>query len=214
MLKTQIKASRVTNLTDARYFAAWGVDWLGFDLEPGSMYHIEPVQVEGIKAWVEGPRIVGEFDMPDTSEVLSRAEMLNLDAIQIGPFFPLSDLEKLSSLEVIQKIVVETDSQIDDLSQLLKERAGQVKHFLLDFSGNNITWALLKAGQYAFQITHLKSWCESHSIFLDIAFSANELDELLALGIRGLSLSGGEEEKVGVKSFDELDAIFDGLAPE
>jgi hypothetical protein len=32
-----------------------------------------------------------------------------------------------------------------------------------------------------------------------------------AFGVAGISVTGGEEEKVGVKSFEELDAILDML---
>lgn len=44
----------INNLTDARYFAAAGCDWIGFDMSAGS-----PLTVEHVNAfvdWVEGPR--------------------------------------------------------------------------------------------------------------------------------------------------------------
>ena len=49
MLKTKVKASSITNLTDARYFAAWGVNWLGFDLRQGSDTYVQPQLVHAIK---------------------------------------------------------------------------------------------------------------------------------------------------------------------
>ena len=39
----------------------------------------------------------------------------------------------------------------------------------------------------------------------------NVLKELLELPLYGLVLKGGDEELTGVKSFDELDEIFDLL---
>jgi len=53
MLNRKVIASQVTNLTDARYFAARGVDYLLFDLDIVSLEAI----VE-IKEWVEGPGIL------------------------------------------------------------------------------------------------------------------------------------------------------------
>ena len=55
MLKAKIKISQITNLTDARYFAAWGVDFLGFDINPESEHFSSPSIVAEISEWVEGP---------------------------------------------------------------------------------------------------------------------------------------------------------------
>ena len=53
-------ATGMTNLTDARYFSAMGVDWMGFDLtrEP----RISGEQMQAIMDWVEGPRWLVELD--------------------------------------------------------------------------------------------------------------------------------------------------------
>ncbi len=50
MLSRKVIAMQVANLTDARYFAARGVDYLLFDVDQVSLEHI----IE-IKEWVEGP---------------------------------------------------------------------------------------------------------------------------------------------------------------
>jgi len=49
MLKIKVKASQITNLTDARYFAAWEVEWLGFNFDEGSAHYIPPVEMKAIK---------------------------------------------------------------------------------------------------------------------------------------------------------------------
>ena len=66
MLKTKIKANSITNLTDARYFAAWEVEWLGFNLNPGESIALQ--QVPAIKDWVDGVKIVGELSQPSPEE--------------------------------------------------------------------------------------------------------------------------------------------------
>ena len=60
MPKFKIKASWITNLTDARYFAAMLVDYLGFQLDLSHDDRISPEVFHGIKAWVEGPQIVAQ----------------------------------------------------------------------------------------------------------------------------------------------------------
>jgi len=62
MLKTRIKASNISNLTDARYYAAWTVNWLGLDLRASAEQPLSLEAVKTIKEWIEGPVIVGEMD--------------------------------------------------------------------------------------------------------------------------------------------------------
>ena len=62
---------------------------------------------------------------------------------------------------------------------------------------------------------HSKTLCDRFKIILSIDFELDQLNEMLeTVQIHGLSLKGGEEEKVGFKSFDELDEIIDALEVE
>ena len=58
------------------------------------------------------------------------------------------------------------------------------------------------------KITALTSGKE---VFLDAIFTASDLDQINNLGFAGIILKGGEEEKVGFKSYDELDEILESL---
>ncbi|MBP6828235.1 MAG: N-(5'-phosphoribosyl)anthranilate isomerase, partial [Saprospiraceae bacterium] len=78
-----IKASRITNLTDARYFAAKEVDFLGFNLEEGTEDYLDPIYMKAIREWVEGPQIVGEFSAGSADVVREYASFFGLDAVQI-----------------------------------------------------------------------------------------------------------------------------------
>jgi len=53
MLKVKVIADNILNLTDARYFAALGVNYLVFDLEK-----IHTTSIKEIKEWVEGVKIL------------------------------------------------------------------------------------------------------------------------------------------------------------
>ena len=56
MLKRKVIATDITNLTDARYFAARGVDFLLFDLDAMSI-----ISIQEIADWIEGPMVLLYF---------------------------------------------------------------------------------------------------------------------------------------------------------
>ena len=58
-LKLKIKVGNITNLSDARYSAGMGVDWLGFRMD-----NIDPQTFREITGWVTGPRFVIEIHQP------------------------------------------------------------------------------------------------------------------------------------------------------
>lgn len=206
MLKTRIKASQITNLTDARYFAAREVEWLGFNLDAGTENFVHPHNIKAIKEWLEGPKIVGEFGMQDSSEIIAAIEFLNLDAIQVGMYADTNALAS-QSVSIIKEIVMEKTTDYNELSRVLETNSANVDAFLLNFSKNNIFWKNLASNK---NILH--DLCHKFKIILSIGFEFAELNEILdSMQIYGLSLTGGMEEKVGYKSFDELDEILDAL---
>ena len=56
MLKRSVIAADISNLTDARYFASWGVDYLMYDLD-----HIGINNILEIDEWVEGAKTLVQF---------------------------------------------------------------------------------------------------------------------------------------------------------
>jgi len=209
MLKTRIKASQVTNLTDARYFAAREVEWLGFNLDSGTDNFIHPQNIKAIKEWLEGPKIVGEFGMQDSNEIKAAIEFLGLDVIQVGMYSDTSSLT-FQDVTIIKEIVIEKDTDYYELRSNLESDSANVDLFLLNYSTNNLTWSSIDSKQNA-----LKELCNRFKIILSIDFEPGQLHKMLeTVQIYGLNLKGGAEEKAGYKSFDELDEILDALEIE
>ena len=76
-LKVQVIASNITNLTDARYFAAYGVQYILFDLTE--------INIAGIKEivdWVSGPKTLLLFSA-DHVNLIDEA-VLKLEPYAIG----------------------------------------------------------------------------------------------------------------------------------
>ena len=212
MLKTRVKASQITNLTDARYFAAWEVEWLGFNFDKGSENYIQPQIMKAIKEWVEGPKLVGEFSFASAEDIRIAKEMLELDMVQVGMFVEEEILKALDGVPVIKEIVFHNEMTLADLESHFQQFDAYVEFFLLNFDKNGITWEMIKNGQLGITPNDLLKIFQQHKTVLSINFSENILSEILLLeNLVGINVVGGEEEKVGVKSFDELDEIFEAL---
>jgi len=206
MLKTPIKASQIGNLTDARYFAAWGVEWMGFSLDP-SLGEVLPInQIKEIKNWVEGPKMVGEFGIQSTEEILAITEFLNLDIIQLNEFAILEQAKDLVQHNLIKEFVISGTIEISKLQNRIDEFQNDVKHFLLNFRKSNLSWDRLSSNEK----NQLNELSQSHSIILSMNINPTDLNLMIEnYSFEGLEVLGGVEEKVGLKSFDELDELFE-----
>ena len=211
MLKTRIKASAIANLTDARYFAAWDVDWVGFSLEPDAVAYTSPETMQAIREWIEGPAIIGEFNASTADEIRAQVDAFQLDGVQVGLFHDLGQVRKLENIPIIRETVVDSFTTIDILTAQCRVFERYVECFLLEFTKNRIDWATLENGTL-FSLQDLQQLCSDYPILLSIDIPSGRLQEVLdTLKPYGLSIFGGTEEKVGYKSFDELDEIFEGL---
>lgn len=213
MLKTKIKASAVSNLTDARYFAAREVEWLGIPLGQDLENAVAPVAAKAFIEWVDGVKIVGEFGFAEAATIRELHGQLRFDAVQVGMFTPLEEVARLDGLTVVKEMFFEKNASETDLAEHLRQFAA-CDYFLLNFEKTGITWEDVKTGK-PFSVETLRMLCEKYPIILALDFSPENVDEILTeINPHGLNLAGGEEEKVGFKSFDELDEILDALALE
>lgn len=210
MLKLSVKASQITNLTDARYFAARGVEWLGFNLDTGTENATSPQQVSAIKEWVEGPKIVVEFGIQTPDEIKMVVDYLELEAVQIGMFADTEAVSQVLEIPIIKEIVIENE-ELAGVKDLINSQAEWVEVFILDLAKNDINLKDLSTET----INSLKKLCSNYKILFNIAGTLDELSRFIEnVNPHGLVLLGGEEEKVGYKSYDELDDILDFLEIE
>lgn len=207
----KIKATSINNLTDARYFAAWNVEWLGFSLEIGSANYTRPQDVKEIKDWLVGPKIVGEFGLDQNlTDILESVELLQLDAVQLSMFADDTIAKNLQNVTVIKEWVLDDLTNMNAFAEQCRTTANQVDYFYLDLEKNGITWAALQANTNALNL--LQELCAEYAILVSLVCPPDQIEAYLdRVKPHGISLQGGEEEKVGVKSFDDLDAIFETL---
>ena len=186
MYKTKIYASRVTNLSDARYFAAMGVQYLGIPLDAD----IDINAVKEMFDWVEGPEFIGEITglqtIPNLKEIISQ---LSLTKISINPFYPGNIEEDVS---IVREVLFE------DYTGTEEEIVLKIDEPILKMDAQKKT-----------KLIHL---IESNRVWLQIEEKPEDLIGIIEnFKPFGIQLLGGEEEKVGFKSFDEIDLIFEHL---
>lgn len=177
MLNRKVIAQNIINLSDARYFAAWGVDYLSFNTIPDSEYALDLDKIKEIKDWVEGPLCLIETNALDFNEVADGHILSN-----IYNSLPLNK-------EAFYRI---------DIEEIKKG---------------------LPSGKYILKLESLKTLNNLNAIdadktqgielFLDI--TSIGLENFDKLGNYDIVIQGGEEEKVGVKSYDELDELYELL---
>lgn len=213
MLNTKVKANSITHLTDARYFAAWEVEWLGFQLSPGADYYLSPQHVSAFQEWVDGVKICGEFGLPDIQELNAAIDLLGLKAVQVGLFTTYDTIKALEGkVEVLQELVVENYTDMSDLELVMASNKDVVDYFVFQCSKGGIQWSDILEGT-PFTVEQLQQWANQYPILLDIELDGdtNAAQLLEQVPIKGFTVIGGEEEKVGLKSFDELDDFFEAL---
>jgi phosphoribosylanthranilate isomerase len=196
-----VKAGQITNLTDARYFAAREVDYLGFRLEEGVEGALDPSFMHAIREWVQGPKITGEFTRATAGLVAESAAFFKLDAVQVP-----ADAGMLDALRYLeQDILVWMPCSVgpQEALQLISPWKGVARYAVLDFSG-----VALEGYDWSVWISVVKAIpCLLH---LDADYASWAAISGM-LEPAGLSVTGGQEEQVGVKSFDEIDLIFEAL---
>ncbi len=209
MLKTTFKASKIGNLTDARYFAAWYVDYIGYNMVQGSEAALSMNEFLTIKEWVEGPESVleiGSFPSEELIKAIILSEEIGI--VEVGMFCPLEITKKLheSGKTIFMNVALSDDLDIVELKNELEKHNGKISHWVIDLNQLDDNWM---SGKFFGFIKNMK---EDHSVFLDGNIPTKHIDTFLTKwdGI-GISAKGGEEEKVGFKSYDELDELFEAL---
>ncbi|MBK9737282.1 MAG: hypothetical protein IPO92_20960 [Saprospiraceae bacterium] len=191
MLKTKVKINQVNNLTDARYFAAMGADYLGFCCNLGTEKYCSPNKIKEITDWVAGPQFVLEFDgWQSKDDIQSILNDNNGQAIHIGPF---ASYENNFSVPVFKDVLLES---------------------LEESINTGIDFPVIRSEKPFSQLTNIELQSINQLLlikpcFLDLNFKPEEIFYIIEhLPCYGIILRGGEEEKIGMKSFEELDHIF------
>ena len=211
MLATQVIATGITHLTDARYFAAWEVDYLAFPLTGPDA--IDWTTLNAMREWITGPELIVEIDGGFAAGgLLSNLRDNDIHRVLTPHTAPASSQKILTEggMELFVRVPVAGYQSTDDIAELLVDQV-LATAIILDFDGGGITWQDLRAG-HPFGLEDLQRLLAGRSIYLEIGLDGNNPKSVASeYPIKGFAVRGSSEEKVGYKSYDDLDPLFEGL---
>jgi phosphoribosylanthranilate isomerase len=183
-LITKVKAGSISSLSDARYFAGMGVDWLGFDVNPASESYVSAELYKNMAGWVAGPKRVLEFSAP-----MSNESMQTIIAEYVPDFIQIS-LEQVSHTPLDKPTMATASLETLD-TQLLTDVASRIQYLILNcrqpFEHQE---KLVQASRHARILLVVEPDC------LDIKKMVAELP------MEGIALRGSKELKPGLKDYD------------
>jgi phosphoribosylanthranilate isomerase len=187
-LKTVVKVGGITNLSDARYCAGMGVDFLGFRVIEGQPNAIAAKTYQEIRGWIAGPQIVAEI------YGISNQEALKTIIEDYQPdFFELSvdDLRIVGNCLTLPFILYLKEGET------LGEMENKPAYVLMAKTGADLIKVIPET---------------------EVLAAVNNTEELDAIlektGITGISLNGGAEIKPGLINFEDLALILEALEEE
>ncbi len=196
-LKTFVKVSNVTNLSDARYCAGMMVDVLGFDVDPTSERRVSPEDFKEITEWVAGVKFAGEFETSSKDTICDALNAYPIDYIQITNLSAVETINLLGK-PIVFKLTVDSKTELDQLKSKLSYLDELVEMVIIRSSNESLFEDLdAQIGYYNGNLKLLKGF----------GLANNE-----ALGkYPGLELEAEEEERPGNKDYgmvmDVLEAI-------
>ncbi len=181
MLNKIVKAGSITNLTDARFFAAFDVNYIGFCFDPQSPNYISPQNALAIKGWITGPQIVAEFANQDIDNINNIIQFFEPDVIEVDSDF------------VEQIIPTAQKFNLPIIARTLKPNVilNEVLFYIIPFAEKE---SLINSNEkYIFDLS------ESTETNIDIT------------AINAIQLKGSPEQEVGIKSFDAIAELLESI---
>lgn len=198
-LKTLVKLSSVSNLSDARYGAGMGVEYLGFPLEQNAPDSLDPQSWAEITSWVSGVKLVAEMGQSPVSYIREVVAQGGFDAIEVSTWAQVEDLADLGLPLIwntfaahpkhLEAFVAQASWPVNLLAVVIPPDVNRLSLFQ-SLHGRIPLWV---AGLQ--NVTHVEFWLDSKVI-------------------SGISLPAGKEIRPGYRDFAELMDILEFLEAE
>jgi hypothetical protein len=180
----QLIATGIRTLHDARYFAAMGASWIGFDL---SVMSID--EINAISEWVVGPQIFAELKTADPDQLFDLTQKTGIKGISI----PAQD-HIPSSFD--GSLILRSD--ITDIGQDIPQNTIA----LISFRNTEMKEdALNRLGQF----------CSKYPCWLEVNITHQDLiRDLKSIPAHGIAIRTIEDDVSDV-IYDQYDALIESL---
>lgn len=184
-----LKGGNIQSLTDARFFASWGADWISLNLDPET--GIDTGLAGEIVSWLSGPQIAGEWQNPGNISPEAVADLglngvqwplgsgpgLELPGITIFRESTLPEAESIGPKARFDYLVLKTDTPPD---QWNKEAVKSIMKLTVKYE-----------------------------VVLQAPVQPQALPRVAEFGFTGLNLDAIPEEQTGLKAFDDLNELLE-----
>lgn len=186
-------STQIENLTDARYFAAYHVDWIIFKHSASGLDGLTMEEIHNIIGWLDGPKYA--LELSAALEHFDTDALSAFDGIALSPFADVAQMRQNYKATIFQNLVVQDQSES---TKTIEANKASVDFFILKGDG------IRELDHDVFQALGEK--CNAiFPVFKGMSFEG--MKESFAL--KGVHVEGSTEEKVGLKSFEELDELFE-----
>ncbi len=189
MSRIRIKVSDISSLTDARYCAGMGVQYLSICFDESGNTRLDPTSFLAIRAWIEGVEWMGEFSGNDPGILREIADAWQLNTwIVEDP--ALRTVPELNDLQFITSVSDSNCENRESESLEIEIRSEEKNDTVLIKAGmDSGQMRILKNPKSAIEIVQL------HQQFPDLIFNLNS----------------GEEERPGWMDLSHLQDILEEL---
>lgn len=203
-----VKISSVNNLSDARYFAAFPSDWIGFDCHPISSKFIDNSAIHEIMNWLHGPKFYLNVEGLSQENIFQLVSNLQVEGLELSAHENSSYLK--DDYTIFKRILIDMQTSTEKIVDMCQKVLPACDYIVLDFRTNNISFSELGLHSKIDEIA-LKRISKEFPIFIDIVFDENETNQILETKISGIDILSGEEEKAGLRSFEDIQDIMESL---
>jgi phosphoribosylanthranilate isomerase len=192
-LKTKVIINEITNLSDARYCAGMGVDYIGFRIDPGHSKYVDLANFTDITNWITGINFIGE------SSIVINKDKIDYNVSQLL----IDDISLLSEYEGKPTMWSIDIDQVIEVQQSIIEYSSKISELILSGNEEELTTENKKI------ITELSN---DFDVYLSFGISSETVSHMIQeLPIKGIALKGSDEIRPGFKDYDELADILEAL---
>ena len=210
----EIKLSGITRLEDARYAAAMGVAYLGFDQDPASPRYVPPEKVREVMGWVMGPEPVGVFTDQPPEEVNRACEAAGFALAQLDGHERPEDCAAVE-VPVIKTFRVQHDASAEQLRALIGVYRDAAAFVRLDTTGTSLWGGPGETDRFpkeSLSWRTVRALAADFDLFLAGALTGDNVAEAVAqMRPYALDLGPSLEAAPGAMDFDRLGAFFDAF---